>query len=107
MSSLVDYAREELNIAGLLDQDSDYDGMLGTAALEIVEVFAQQGHSGMSAMMVTGIVEKLMRYEPLTPLTYAPDEWIKHENDLWQNKRNPAVFSNDGGQTHYSVNDSQ
>jgi len=87
MSNLVDYAREEL----------------GTAALEIVEVFSRQGHSGGSAAIVTQIVGKLMQYEPLTPLTYAPDEWIKHADDLWQNRRDSRVFSTDGGKTHYSL----
>tara|TARA_Y100000296_G_C5133042_1_gene236621 strand:+ start:127 stop:447 length:321 start_codon:yes stop_codon:yes gene_type:complete len=69
MSNLVEYAKQELEAAGLFDKDSDYDGMLGTAALELVEVFAKQGHSGFSASIVTSLVNKLFKYEPLGPLT--------------------------------------
>lgn len=109
MSNLVAYAETELERAGLFDKDSDYNGMLGDAALELVKVFAKQGHSGMSASIVTSLVEKLMRYEPLTPLTYEPDEW----NDvseasgtpMWQNKRKSTTFSVDGGKTHYDLDD--
>ena len=42
-----DWSEEEF------DQDSDYEGMLGTAVYEIIKVFAQQGHSGASAEIVT------------------------------------------------------
>lgn len=107
MTNLTDYATKELNLAGLLDKDSDYDGMLGEAALEIVGKFASQGHSGYSAEAVTQIVAKLLRYEPLTPLTYGPDEWVEVENGrTWQNKRDPKVFSSDGGKTHTRLGES-
>jgi hypothetical protein len=109
MSGLVSYAQDELNRAGLFDEDSDYNGMLGNAALEIVKVFSKQGHSGFSAEVVTQLVEKLMRYEPLSPLTYEPSEW----NDvseasgapMWQNRRKGTVFSTDGGKTYYDIDD--
>lgn len=107
MTGLVDYAQRELELAGLFSPDSDYDGALGPAALEIVKVFSEQGHSGMSAAIVTELAVRLMRYEPLTPLTYGPEEW----NDvsemsgtpMWQNNRDFAVFSTDGGVTHYRL----
>lgn len=105
MSNLVDYAKSELTLAGLFDKDSDYDGMLGTAVLEIVTVFSKQGHSGFSAEIVTQLVEKLLRYEPITPLTYEPDEWIGH-GETWQNKRDSKVFSSDGGKTHSRLGES-
>jgi len=106
MSNLVDYAKSELTLAGLFDKDSDYDGMLGDAALDIVAKFASQGHSGMSAELVTQLVTKLMRYEPITPLTYGPEEWTYVADDLWQNKRKGDVFSADGGKTHYTTGQS-
>lgn len=52
-SGLCQHAKRELQLAGLFDQDSDYEGMLGTAVYEIIKVFAQQGHSGASAEIVT------------------------------------------------------
>ena len=104
MSNLTDHAIKELTLAGLFDKDSDYDGMLGTSALDIVKLFASQGHSGMSASIVTDLVGKLMRFEPLTPLTYEADEWIDH-GGTWQNKRDSKVFSDDGGKTHHRLGD--
>jgi len=106
-SGLINHARRELEMAGLLDDDSEYDGMLGKAVLEIVTVFARQGHSGASAALVTGIVERLLRYDVLTPLTYEPDEWIDQGEisgyPIWQNRRKPSVFSKDYGKTHYDL----
>lgn len=110
-SNLIKHAQRELELAGLTGPDSDYEGMLGEAALEIVRVFSRQGHSGASAAMVTGIVQRLMRYEPLTPLTYGPEEWYLHEGlgpdgqDVWQNIRKSSVFSYDGGRTHYDLDE--
>lgn len=111
MSNLVDHARRELGRAGLLDKDSDYDGMLGEAALEIIGVFARQGHSGFSAFVVTDVVNKLMSYEPLTALTNDPSEWnhiaeeMAGEPSLYQSQRDPRAFSHDGGKTYYLVDD--
>lgn len=107
MGNLADYAREELTRAGLFDSD-DYDGMIAKNVMEIVEVFSKGGHSGSSAAITADIVNKLLRYEPLTPLTYEPDEWIDQTEasggkPTWQNKRKFSVFSNDGGKTHYDL----
>lgn len=103
MSNLTDYAEAELRRAGLMDPDSDYGGMLGSAALELVTVFAGQGHSGMSAEITTQIFERLARYKPLTPLTYAPDEWNEVGTGTWQNCRQSSIFSEDGGRTWYDI----
>lgn len=99
-SNLVRHARRELAIAGLDSPDSDYDGMLGTAVLEIVGLFAKQGHSGRSAAAVVAIVEKLMRFQPLTALTDNPEDWIEVADGLWQSRREAACFSRDGGATY-------
>ena len=119
-SGLYQHAMYELKAAGVLDKDSDYNGMLGEAVLEIVKIFAKQGHSGGSAAMTIAMLEKLLRYEQLTPITDSPDEWTNvaerygegmgnEENGdgkyWWQSKRNPALFSTDGGKTYYSVDD--
>lgn len=108
-SNLVTYAQSELQRAGLFDDDSDYGGMLGTAVLDIIKLFSTQGHSGMSAAAVTEMASTLMRYEPLTPLTYGPDEWThvademvaEAQRPLYQNKRKSDVFSHDEGATWY------
>jgi hypothetical protein len=104
MSDLVQHAKEELKRAGLFDKDSDYGGMLGKAALSLVKTFAAQGHSGMSAALVTQLALRLFQYEPLTPLTGADEEW----NDVsdvsgepwWQNKRCHRVFKGADGKAY-------
>jgi len=100
---LHEYAEKELKLAGLMDEDSDYGGMLGKGALEIVDVFAKQGHSGMSASIMVQILGLLLQYQPLTPLTYHSDEWNQVGAMMWQNNRDSRIFSEDFGRTHYNV----
>lgn len=108
-SILVSYARDELTRAGLFDADSDYGGMLAEGVMKLVEAFASEGHSGMSASMTVAILEKLLRFEPLTPLTYEPGEWnhiadeMAGDPPLWQNRRKFDVFSHDHGATWYCL----
>ena len=108
---LTDHAQEELKIAGLFDKDSDYEGMIGEAVLELIQTMAKQGHSGFSAGMVRELFNKLSNYETLTPITENPDEWMDvndyckdiEKGTLYQSKRNPAIFSKDGLKTWYHV----
>ena len=96
MSQLVNYAERELRLAGLFDEDSDYGGMLGEAVMELVKVFADQGHSGFSATLALNIFNEVARRKPLTPLTGEPEEWNEIEKGFFQNKRCPTVFKRDG-----------
>lgn len=101
---LTEYARNELQLAGLFDENSDYDdGMLATATMELIEVFSKQGHSGFSAHLVIDLFTKLASYTPITPLTYSAHEWNDVGNSLWQNKRDSRVFSKDAGASHYRI----
>jgi hypothetical protein len=103
MSNLVEHAERELDFAGIGDEDADYDGALKPAVLAIIKVFAEQGHSGASAAMTTAMVGKLMRFEPLTPLTGADEEWVHlHYDDhiAYQNKRCSHVFKDADGRAY-------
>jgi len=108
-SGLYQHALTELKLSGLMDKDSDYDGMLAEAVLEIVKIFARQGHSGMSATLTIQLLEKLLKYETLTPITDSSEDWMEVSEEMmgrkgvWQSKRNPALFSEDGGRTYYHV----
>jgi len=110
-SKLVAHAERELQRAGMFDKDADYGGMLGKAVVELTETFSKQGHSGMSAHMVIELFNKIARWDVLTPITSDVDEWedVTHYGDpdvpMWQNKRNPAYFSNDEGKTWWNVDD--
>lgn len=109
---------EELERAGLFKQESDYGGMVGNAVKELLEVFQKQGHSGFSANITAELFHKLVKGDVLSPLTDSPDEWMRVDDDCFQNKRcfhvfrkiqedkpytiEGKAFSNDGGKTFYT-----
>lgn len=106
MGNLYDHAERELRLAGLLDKGSDYDGELGAGVLEVVKVFEGQKHSGFSAATANSLLGKLLSFEPLTPLTDNPDDWVEVGPSLWQNKRDSKAFSTDRGKTYKHNTDS-
>lgn len=65
MSNLIDHANQQLSKHGMFDKDADYDGELGNAILELITVFAGQGHSGYSAMLTRECFSKLSNFEEL------------------------------------------
>lgn len=109
MSNLVKHAEYELKLAGLFDKDSDYDGMLGEAVLELVKVFAKQGHSGFSAHQTLSMFNEVANFKNLTPIGKSKDEWMNisdmSDSEMWQNKRRGTTFSRDGGKTWYDIDD--
>ncbi len=102
---LVEHSKLELQMAGYFDEDSDYGGAIGDAVMELIEVFAKQGHSGMSAAMVNGLFTKLANYEPLLPITGKDEEWGEirdyGSDPHCQNKRESGLFKNSDGSVHY------
>lgn len=92
MAELVSFAREELDRLGLFDADSDYGGELGEAVMELIETFAKQGHSGMSAESVVKLFSRLASFKPLTHVTANPDEWIAIGPNEWVCKRCPHLI---------------
>jgi hypothetical protein len=94
--SLIEYAEEEIKAAGLNDPDSDYNGNIGKAVLELIQVFSNQGHSGMSASIVRELFSKLSKYEPLLPITGGENEWVEVSDSLFQNNRLSNVFKQNG-----------
>ena len=106
MNSL-DHAKLELQMAGFFDKDSDYGGMIGEAVMELMEVFAKQGHSGYSAPRVASIFQKLANYETLLPITGKDEEWgdvrdLGNGKPWYQNKRCSAIFKDgEDGEAYY------
>lgn len=102
MSNLIKYAEDELDIIGMKDGD-DLDGAMRKHLLQMVKLFSEEGHSGFSASYAIQCLEKLLKYEPLSPLTGKDDEWIEIAEDmtiggkLWQNKRCYRVFKDESG----------
>jgi hypothetical protein len=90
-----DRVKCELELAGLFDADSDYNGEVGKAVMELMDVFTNQGHSGFSAMLVADLFHRLVKGEILTPLTGKSNEWMEVADNLYQNKRRFSVFATD------------
>jgi len=107
MSGLVSHAERELHRAKLFDKDSDYSGMIGEAVMKLVRAHAAEGHSGMSHQLTMEVFNRVINFQPLTPLTSDPSEWndvsAMSGGSMWQNNRQPSVFSKDGGKTWYDL----
>jgi hypothetical protein len=104
-STLAQYARAELARAALFEADSDYEGQLGEAVMELIHVFSSQGHSGYSAAMTVELFSRLAAWKPLSRITSNPAEWVDVGGGMWQNNRQSSAFSYDGGQTWYDIDD--
>ncbi len=94
--SLVDHARHELALIGE-DQDTA-DGIV-----KVIQAFADCDHAGYSAPMAIDYLDRLLRQQPLSPLTSDASEWVDRTDvsgyPLWQSTRDPRAFSEDGGKT--------
>jgi len=103
MSSLVEHAKRELELCGQYAEDQAYSQSLIAA----IAAFASYGHSGGSAAVAIQQLHQLLQFRALSPLTSDPDEWYDQsgisDSPLWQNKRDSAAFSRDGGHTWYFV----
>lgn len=105
MSNLVAHAKRELELLG--EEPSTIEGLL-----KVIQAFADMGHSGSSAAHFTPIINSLLQFRNLKPLTDDPDEWMYHGEDVWgeeggvwQSNRRSDAFSKDGGKTYYLLDD--
>jgi hypothetical protein len=102
--NLKEHANYELIRAGLFNNDSDYNGEIAKSVMELINVFADQGHSGASANIVRSIFNELAQYKPLGGITGDQDEWHDISNNIFQNKRLGSVFKQrqiHGGKPYY------
>lgn len=97
--NMMEYAKNEI---ARIDKDEDgIQEMMNRDILEIINVFSNQEHSGFSAGYALSVLDRLLRFKPITPLTGEDDEWNKTSHGLWKNKRCSSVFKNADG----TVND--
>jgi len=100
MSNLVDYAKAELKRIGMLDSGEPYNDNVGKAILDLIELFASQGHTGFTAPYTIRVFERLAMFKPLTALTGENDEWNELSDGDYQNKRYSAVFKEKDGKAY-------
>lgn len=98
--SLLDHAERELDLMGMQD-DGDMNGMMRRHILHMVKEFSSEGHSGFSASYAIQVLEKLLKFEPITPLTGEDWEWSDVSeisgDTLYQNARCGHVFKDKDG----------
>ena len=127
--NLVEFAENELKIledgCGDDKEALNMQKIVTEDVMQIVNIFAEQSHSGFSASYVLNLLDRLLRYKPISALTGADDEWEDCSNlgipDM-QNKRCPSIFkrpdgtaywvegkifSDDGGKSWYTSKDSR
>ena len=99
--NLLEHAKHELELIGMFDGDGINEAM-SKHILTMVQAFADEGHSGFYASYAIGLLEKLLRFQPLSPLTGGDDEWddvseICAGYKCYQNKRCSHVFKEEDG----------
>lgn len=103
-SNLIQHAREELKRAG-------NDEAFNKSILDAIKGFSTFGHSGGSASIAIPMLNALLNYKNLTPLTDDPKEWNNVSDqagsELWQSRRCADAFSHDGGKTHYFLDENE
>lgn len=108
MSNYNSHAWNEFRAAGWVDENNNFNDEMQEAicthVLKLLEVFAEEGHSGSSAPYTIDLFKKLAMYEPVAPLTGEDWEWSNVSeyggNDngpLFQNKRCGHVFKDSSG----------
>lgn len=95
----ITFAKAELaRIRG--DEPDEMQDAIEKHILKMIRAFSDEGHSGSSASYTIGILEKLLRFEPITPLTGADDEWNEVGDGYWQNRRCGRVFKGTDGRAY-------
>jgi hypothetical protein len=94
-SNLLSHSIYELNLwlYGDNQEPDEYGLMVANGVIELLNVFAKQGHSGYSASITNSLFNKLVNYKPLTKLTYEDDEFFGDDTHFsGMNKRNSELF---------------
>ena len=118
MTTNLERIEYELKLAGYklepIDEnepsDEKYVQRIGNCVYEICKLFAEQGHSGLSANITLQLLyELLVKGNTLSSLTNNPDEWMDVTEmsgyKLHQSKRKFSCFSDDNLNTYYDTND--
>jgi len=96
----VEHAKKEFLHAGYKPIEEEEDGpnkWIQENVLELLEVFAKQGHSGSSANYAVSCFSKLALQKPLTSIKCTDDEWNdvaggSEDDNIFQNNRLSSVF---------------
>ena len=108
MSNYKFHAQQEFRAVGWVDENGKYtdemQGWICDHVLALLDVFADEGHSGSSAPYTINVFSKLAKFEPIAPLTGEDWEWTDVSNgEMYQNNRMSSVFKDSkDGQAYWS-----
>lgn len=91
---MVAHANSEVTLAGL-------DAVTAASYMQAVQGFANLNLTNDDIAQIT----KLLNMENITPLTTNPSDWTQISDTLWTNSRNEHVYSQDGGNSYYVMDD--
>jgi hypothetical protein len=97
MSNMMKWAENELRLAGYPGDEDGPNKWIYEGTLDLLKVFTEQGHSGMSAPYAISLFKRLANLEPISPLTGEDDEWREVGDGYFQNRRASNVFKNADG----------
>lgn len=103
--TLRQHAYKELE---LLNIEQNYPDAYNTvkSIVDALEDF-REGYGEQEAGYVMDMFEMLLRGDNLAPITDNPEDWdYLSEAEVWQNYRNPNVYSTDGGRTWFDARES-
>ena len=108
MNNYERHAMMEFRAAGWTDESGKFNDemqeMICKHVMKLLEVFADEGHSGSSAPYAINLFKQLASFEPVAPLTGEDWEWTdvseyggRDDGPLFQNKRCGHVFKDNTG----------
>ena len=108
MSNYENHAWREFRAAGWVDENNKFNDEMQEAicmnVLKMIEIFADEGHSGSTAPYAINLFEKIASFKPLSALTGEEWEWHvvseyggRDNGTLFQNKRCGHVFKDSSG----------
>ena len=100
MSNLINHAELEFRAAGWTDENGKFNDEMQEAicnhVLKLLEIFADEGHSGSTAPYTVDVFKRLAMFKPIAPLTGEDWEWTDVSEysgrATYQNKRCSSVF---------------
>lgn len=95
---MIEYAKRELS--RIPHDDEGMQDHMDKNILQIIEIFMDQGHSNLSACYALNILDRLLRFLPITPLTGEDDEWRELPYGGYQNIRCSRVFKDITGRAY-------
>lgn len=105
MNNYQKHAMTEFRAAKWVDENGQYcdemQQMICEHVMKLLDVFADEGHSGSSAPYAISLFSSLAKFKPIAPLT--GEDWEWHEvsermgNKCWQNIRASHVFKDETG----------